>query len=793
METHRTERGFNSGWEFALTDRSTLPEEGTAYRAVRLPHDWSRDYPVDEQAPSCGSGGYARTGIGWYRRRFDRPETGREVSLLFDGVYMNCTVWLNGTEAGRHIYGYTPFEVPLTPWLREGENELLVRVDNSHQPNSRWYSGSGITRKVTWIEHDRAHIPLWGISVTAVPGGDTAAAEIQAEIENPDLEEGLTLLLRVIDPEGRTAAETTVPVSGARKQTLRARTAIPEPRIWEPGSPALYTAEAVLTGGRDTADSCRTTFGIRTIRFTADRGFLLNGKKTLLKGVCIHHDGGCTGAAVPPEIWERRLGRLKEMGCNALRCSHNPPDPAVLDLADRMGFLVMDEAFDEWQVMKGKEFGSNTHESRGYSEWFDTCWQEDVAAMIRRDRNHPSVIMWSAGNEIGEQITEGGAAVMRKLAGLCRALDPTRPVTAACDQVKAEPKAAGEDFLSEADLVGVNYADRWRDRTETFFMEEKLEHPEWKLLGTEDIAVNGARGDYRIETGESVWGRTPYYARMLKAEKLWKFLRTRPFMTGSFMWTGIDYLGECFWPAKGACAGVLDSCGFEKDGYWFYRSLWREDATTLFAAPYPDPAVYGKDRIIPVIVYTNAFSAELFVGEKSYGIKAYEFPAQGMTRHWAHFDRRQSPITTNDLHLSWDVPCTGEPVTVIGYDIDGKEIARQVLQAPGEPAALHAAADRIRMNADGESVLQAEITLLDADGRTVDNRDCPVTVRVENGTVIGLDNGDQTDRTPYTFPVRNTFRGRMLAVIRAGDTPGTMTVRMETPGLKPAEIHAELF
>ena len=785
MMSGRTELLFNEGWEFALTDRLSFPEAGDVFRPVLLPHDWSVDYPPDRDAPSCGSGGYARTGIGWYRKSFDWAPSPREVSLVFGGVYMNCDLWLNGARIGGHAYGYTSFEVPLAPWLREGRNDLLVRVNNSQQPNSRWYSGSGIIRNVTWLEWNPVHIPLWGVQVTAQPEAGEAALQIRTEIRNPAGREDLILETRILDPEGRTAAAWSQPVPAGRTALVQSGR-LAGPSLWEPEHPALYTAETRLAAGEECLDLCRTVFGIRSAEFTADRGFLLNGKKVLLRGVCLHHDGGCTGAAVPPEIWRRRLEKLKDMGCNALRCSHNPPDPAILDLADEMGFLVMDEAFDEWQVLKGKEFGSNTHSSRGYSEWFDSCWQDDVASMVRRDRNHPSVIMWSVGNEIGEQTVEGGDRILKELAGLCHALDPSRPVTAACDQVKAEPIPAGEAFLNEADLVGVNYADRWRDRTETFFMEEKLEHPDWKLLGTEDIAVNGRRGDYRLETEESVWGRTPYYARMLKAEKLWKFLRTRPFMIGSFMWTGIDYLGECFWPDKGASAGVLDTCGFEKDGFWFYRSLWREDVPTLFAAPFPDPAVYGEGRVIPVVVYTNAFSAELFLGERSYGVKAYEFPGQGMTRHWAHFDRKQCPVTTNDLHLSWDVPCTGETVTVIAYDIDGKETARRVLKAPGLPARLAAEPDRKTLPADGKSIVQIEIGLLDENGDPTPAPDRPVTLAVENGTLLGMDNGNPADHTLYACAARSTFRGRALAVIRAGNAPGTLAIRFESPGL-PAE------
>jgi beta-galactosidase len=550
----RAQTFFGFDWQFALTDSRNFPEQETDWRPVQLPHDWSVDSPVEENAPSSGSGGYARTGIGWYRRSFTLESCEAEkTSLLFDGVYMNCDVWLNGVHVGGHIYGYTSFELDVTHALQSGINEVLVRVDNSHQPGSRWYSGSGITRDVWLLRTNATHIRTWGVFIkTDRVSPEQADAEVCVEAECAPDAGPLTLKVEITDPEGRICARECSLVTARPALTCRYRLKVPTPQLWDTETPRLYTAAVRILSEGKVLDETETPFGIRTIAYDSENGFLLNGRKVILRGVCLHHDGGCVGAAVPPEIWRRRLKKLKAMGCNALRCSHNPPDPALLDLADTFGFVVMDEAFDEWQLMKGKEFGSNTHSSRGYSDWFDACWIGDVTSMVLRDRNHPSIIMWSIGNEVREQVAEDGWKVARQLAGLCHALDATRPITQACDQVKAEPVAAYASFLTELDLVGVNYTDRWRERTETFFDEEKREHPDWLLLGTEDVSVGGVRGDYRLQTEESVWGRTTYYARMLKAEKLWKFIRTRPYVIGSFMWTGIDYLGESFWPAKGS-------------------------------------------------------------------------------------------------------------------------------------------------------------------------------------------------------------------------------------------------
>ncbi|MFH1512435.1 MAG: glycoside hydrolase family 2 TIM barrel-domain containing protein, partial [Bacillota bacterium] len=669
------------------------------------------------------------------------------ASLYFEGVYMHCDLWLNGAKIGGHVYGYTSFEADITGVARPGGNELLVRVDNSRQPNSRWYTGSGITRGVYLCKTQALCVATWGAYVyTPVVTEEMAEVCLDMRVLGGGAGQNARMETGIFDADGKRVAVRQTVIPQTDDAVLSQTLVVINPRIWDTGHPALYTAKSEIYQGDTLTDAVETRFGIRRIEFTAQQGFLLNGRKVILKGVCLHHDGGCVGAAVPPEIWRRRLVKLRAMGANAIRCAHNPPDPALLDLADELGFLVMDEAFDEWQAMKGKELGSNTHESRGYSEYFDDCWQEDFKSMVLRDRNHPSVVMWSIGNEVGEQTMDGGHLIARKLKELCHALDPTRPVTQGCDQVKAEPVPARAEFLSELDVVGVNYADRWRERTESFFDEEKLEHPGWLLVGTEDVAVNGRRGDYRMNPGESVWGPTPYFAKMLKAEKLWKYLRSHPYMIGSFMWTGIDHLGECFWPDKGASPGVMDTCGFAKDGYYFYQSVWRNDEPVLCLCPHlnldlPAGAIY------PVICYTNCFSVELFQGGKSYGVKAYEFPMQGMTQRWAHFDNPLAPITTNDLHLSWDVPYSHGELVAVGRNQEGREIIRTAVTRAGKPAKLIVSPDRETIPADGRSICQFEIALVDRHGVAVPDHDLEVAVSVSGGTLLGMDNGNPADHT----------------------------------------------
>ena len=780
---------FGFDWQFVLTDSSDFPSPDVSWRPVQLPHDWSVDYPVDKDAPSCGSGGYARTGIGWYRKVFAAaPSGGVLYALCFDGVYMNCDVWLNGMHIGGHVYGYTGFEMDVTAHLQAGENELLIRVDNSHQPGSRWYTGSGITRNVYIQRTGEIHFRMGGLFITTPEISDEkAVVTVQADVLGAFQHPGLTMETDIFSPDGQVVSTGERSLAPAATLTAGLTLNVPQPQRWDIASPILYTAVTRIMQDGHTVDEIRARFGIREIAYTAEAGFQLNGRKVIMQGVCLHHDGGCVGAAVPPAIWRRRLEKLKAMGCNALRCSHNPPDPALLDLADEMGFLVMDEAFDEWHHMKGKEFGSNTHASRGYSEWFDACAAADMTAMVERDRNHPSVVMWSIGNEVREQSTPDGWKYARMLAGLCHGLDPTRPITQACDQMKAEPWPATEEFLSELDIVGVNYVDRWRERTETFFDEEKREHPDWLFLGTEDIAVNGDRCDYSLQNTSTVWGAKAYYNKMLKAEKLWKYVSTRPFVIGSFMWTGVDYLGECFWPHKGSGAGVIDTCGFEKDGYYFYQSQWVKDKPVLHLLPHLNLSL-EPGTIYPLVCYTNCASVELLVDGRSYGVKAYEFPNQGMTKEWAHFDRPFAPITTNDLHLAWDIPYTRGEVVAIGRDLDGKEIIRQTLRPAGEPAALEIYTDRTALCANGRDVAQVEIRLVDINGQLVPNHDLPITVKVEGGELLGMDNGNQADQTPYCAGWRSTYGGLAYAILRAPKHPGTLRLHFSAAGLPTVSL-----
>ncbi|MCD8336478.1 MAG: DUF4982 domain-containing protein [Lachnospiraceae bacterium] len=782
---------FDTDWYFRHGEEPIPKEtEASAYRRVTLPHDWSLEFPFDEHAPSCGSGGYVTTGIGWYRKRFAvLPEALEDarVTLRFDGVYMLAQVWLNGTLLGRHVYGYTPFEWDITELLRKdgGENSLEVRVDNSAQPASRWYSGSGITRDVWLIRTKKVHVEPYGVwlcplEVTAECAVLRAETRVKAEGMFKEAPGAQTIRIEteLFAPDGSLCAQAGTDASWASEKIVSQKLTVEKPVLWTTDAPALYQAVTRVYVSGILQDEVRTATGLRSAVFDSQQGFLLNGERTKLNGVCLHHDGGCVGAAVHPRIWERRLKKLKEMGANAIRTAHNPPDPALLDLCDRMGFLVMDEAFDEWGILKWKSLGSNTHESRGYSEWFESCGEEDLRKMLLRDRNHPSVILWSIGNEVPDQCAPGGYLTARRLKGICKALDPTRAVTQANDQICAEPWSATEDFLNELDVVGYNYVGRWRTRAETLYDDDRRTHPGWCVIGTENGGMGGARGQYPMEMADqSGWWRRPYYSAPVEAGRLLRYTMTHDFVAGDFMWTGADYLGEAHWPERSSSAGVLDTCGFEKDGYYFYQSIWKRDEPMAHLLPHWNLKTV-RGTVVPVLGYTNCEYAELFLNGKSYGRKAMSYPAYGMTERFGHFEKTPVPAWTEDLFLSWDVPYEPGCIELAGYQ-DGKEVVRHTVYTAGPPRRLLVSCDCANLTADGRDVGQIEVEIQDEKGRFCPDADLELTFTVEGcAALIGVDAGNPASHESMKGNRIRAFAGRAFAVIRSDGNAGTSVIRV---------------
>ena len=777
-------------WKFIQSDVKGAEAPGfndTNWRMVNVPHDWSIEGEFKQDAITKGPGGYLPTGVGWYRKHFSISSisTGQQFRIEFDGVYMNSDVWINGQHLGKHPYGYTSFYYDLTPFIKKGENLIAVRVDNSLQPNSRWYSGSGIYRHV-WLDiNGPVHISQWGTYITT-PSVDSSSAtiKVRTSIENnQQVIKNIVLRSVVKDSSGKETGTIETPVTLKLSGTtdIEQIIKVTSPSLWSVDNPSLYTLQSSVLEGTRPVDNFTSTFGIRKTEFDKDKGFLLNGKHVKLNGVCLHHDAGCLGSAVPEQAWERRLQILKEMGCNAIRTSHNPPAPEFLDLCDKMGFLVMDEAFDEWVEAKGQV-------QYGYHKYFAECSQSDLVSMIHRDRNHPSVVIWSAGNEVPDQVVENGTETLRKLIETIHREDPTRPVTQANDRIAAGDGPAKLSFLELLDIVGYNYVDRWFERRELYYSIDRHDHPDWKMIGTENVSIGGLRGQYSIgpePSGNRPFRSGSYRTAMIQAEELWKFTAVNDYVIGDFMWTGIDYLGEAGWPNKSSSSGVIDLCGFPKDGYYFYQSQWTKKPM-VHLLPHWNWAGH-EGQIISVIAYTNCDSVELFLNGKSYGTKTYVFPQQGHAKSWIGYARPYIAPTTSDLHVSWDIPYEPGTLKVVGKK-SGKIVSEEV-HTTSAPAAIRLSADRINLTADSHEIVNIKAEIIDENGFVVPGANNLIEFKVEGeGVLIGTDNGNPMDKTQMKSKQRNAFNGLALAVIQSTEKSGNIRITAVSASLKDAVL-----
>jgi beta-galactosidase len=776
-------------WKFIQSDVKEAEKpnfDDSKWRTLNLPHDWSIEGEFKEDATSQGSGGYLPMGIGWYRKQFSLPEMNKDqqFSIEFDGVYMNSDVWINGQHLGKHVYGYTGFNYDLTPFLKKGKNTIAVRVDNSLQLSSRWYTGSGIYRHIWMSITAPVHVAQWGTYITT-PQVDSISAKVSVctSIENSlSIPQKMVLRSVVSDGSGREIAsiETPVSISASGKEEIEQTIKVVSPSLWSIENPTLYTLNTYLVEGKKEVDNYSSTFGIRKIEYDKDKGFLLNGKHVRMNGVCLHHDAGCLGAAVPDQAWVRRLQVLKEMGCNAIRTSHNPPAPEFLDLCDKMGFLVMDEIFDEWLEKKAPEFG--------YHKYFQENSQADLVSMIHRDRNHPSIVIWSAGNEVPDQVKENGSETLRKLMDTFHKEDPTRPVTQANDRIAAGDGPAKLPFLEMQDIVGYNYVDRWLERRELYYSIDRHDHPNWKMIGTENASVRGIRGQYSIEPdrSENRPGRTnDYRTNMIQAEQLWKFTAVNDYVIGDFMWTGIDYLGEARWPNKSSSSGEIDLCGFPKDGYYFYQSQWTKKPMVHLFPHWNWRGHEGK--VISVIAYSNCDSVELFLNGKSFGVKSSVFPQQGHATAWNTFACPYIAATTSDLHLSWDVPYEPGTLKVVGKK-SGKMVTEEI-HTTSKPLAIRLSVDRKEIDADAHDIANIKVEIIDENGFVVPDANNLIEFKVEGeGVLAGTDNGNPQDKTQMQSKERNAFNGLALAVIQSTRKTGNIRLTVISEGLKEAVL-----
>jgi beta-galactosidase len=787
----RVRDSFDFGWKFFKGDAPGAQQPSFAdasWKDVDLPHDWSIEGPFSEPAEARNMS--LPTGIGWYRKHFNVPESysGRKVLIQFDGVYQLSEIWINGQSLGKRPYGFIGFSYDLSPHLKYGgDNVIAVKVDNSNQPNCRWYSGSGIYRHTWLLVTGQVHVAEGGTFVTTPKVEmDFATLQVKTRVQNEgkaavECRVTSTVLDRDGNPaEGAQPSEAkSIPANGEYEFVQQIR--VDQPNLWSLEDPYLYTLRTSVMGGG--SDSYDTVFGIRKVEFDVDRGFLLNGKHVRLNGVCLHDDGGSVGVAVPERVWERRLEKLKAMGCNSIRTAHNPHAPEFLDLCDKLGFMVMNEVFDEWKQSKTRG---------GYGQYFDEWSERDITAFVRRDRNRPSVLLWSAGNEIGEQAATNGVEMLKRLVDIFHREDPTRPITMGCDRIAANltgrEVATPPEFLALLDVVGYNYFDRRNKRAETYCSDDRHAYPQRKFIGTENGSIGGIRGDYRglfpLSPAAGAGGMSSN--RGIDAEQLWKFRRIYEYVTGDHMWTGVDYLGESAWPNKNNTSGVLDTCGFEKDGYYFYQSQWT-DKTVLHVFPHWNWK--GKEGdVIPVLCYTNCDTVELFVNGKSFGVQGYWFPRVGYWPRQSGGDRSSAPRTTSDLHLTWTVPYQPGTLKAVGTK-GGKVVAEVEVTTTGEPAAIELSVDRDAIAADRRDVAHFTVKILDAQGRVVPGADNEVAFEIQGeGRIIGLDNGNPVSHEDFKGSRRKAFNGLCLAIVQSTAKAGRIQLTATSPGLKSANV-----
>ena len=805
---------FNSNWHFRLTPARGTAGSNESEETVNLPHDWAIYGDFSRTAPSGTGGGALPGGFGTYTKQFtvDRSDSDRRIRIDFDGAYMNTEVIVNGHSLGTRPYGYIPFGYDITPYIiYDGPNTVTVNVDNTDQPNSRWYSGCGIYRNVWLTRLPQVHVAHDGTFVTYNVENGSATLNIQCEIENQSGRRANATVRHIVrDAEGNTVCvskkrvevpqtETDGGITDA--QTLR----IDGVHLWNIDDPYMYSVETRVTSGNST-DIYRTCIGVRYFEFDAERGFLLNGQKVNINGVCNHHDYGCLGTAVNRRAIERRLQILKDMGCNAIRCSHNPPSPELLDLCDRMGFIVMDEAFDMWR--RGKT-------ANDYARYFDEWYRKDLEEFVKRDRNHPSVFIWSIGNEVLEQWSDAKADTLsleqanlvlnfghpasmlateeknmsvnslltKVLADIVHDMDPTRPVTAGCN----EPSPWNHLFASGAlDVIGYNYHNGNIPSVPRLF-------PGKPFVITESNSALMTRGYYRMPSDSAfLWPARwdiPFYDPSYSCssydnchapwgsthEETMVLLKKNPWISGQFVWTGFDYIGEPTpygWPARSSYFGIVDLAGFPKDIYYLYRSEWT-DTPTLHLFPHWNEMPDNSSVRDMWCYYNNADEVELFVNGESQGVRS-----------------------KNDsvLHAVWRVEYKPGEVTAVARK-DGKETARQTIRTAGNPAAIRLTPDRSELMADGCDLSFVTVEILDAQGNPCPLADNDIRFELQpTGPetpclfIAGVDNGLQTSMERFKQNHRKAFNGKCLVVVQNNGNAGRCRLTAVSDGLEACSV-----
>lgn len=795
--THARERScFDEGWLFTLGNDEKMAQvdyNDSQWRRLDLPHDWAIEGDFSASNPSGAGGGALPGGIGWYRKHFKVTDATQfdKYFIEFDGVYMNSSVYLNGHLLGFRPYGYSSFEYDMTPYLNmDGDNVLSVKVDNSDQPNSRWYSGCGIYRHVWLTKTHALHVAHWGTHVvTTAKGNLTVTVELKNE---SSLQVRPLICHTVYDNKGKVVA---TKKGNSTTQTLRVK----NPLLWSIDQPNVYSVKTEILVNKQVVDEYYTTTGFRSFQFDVNKGFFLNGKSMKINGVCNHHDLGCLGAALNEDALHRQLALLKEMGCNAIRCSHNPPAPELLNMCDTMGFIVMDESFDMWRRRKTQN---------DYARFFDEWHERDLTDLVLRDRNHPSILMWSIGNEVLEQWSSAEADTLtleqanlilnaghdastlaqegemsvnslltKHLAEIVRRYDNTRPITAGCN----EPNPNNHLFKSGAiDIIGFNYHRQWIKDVATNF-------PGKPFIMTESVSALQTRGYYRMPSDSIYiapdrWDKPFTDPSMMCSaydnshapwssthEETWEIVKHTPYCGGQFIWTGWDYLGEPTpygFPARSSYFGIIDLAGFPKDAYYMYQSEWtNQDVLHLF----PHWNWIPGQTIDMWCYYNNADEVELFINGRSQGVR--------------------SKKDDHQYHVMWRVAFEPGEVKVVSRKA-GIQVAEQVIKTAGSPYQIRLTTDRNSLQANGKNLAFVTVEVVDKDGNLCPNAENQIFFDVEGAaTITGVDNGCQTSMERFKDNKRKAFFGKCLVVLQSAKQKGNIKLTAKGVDLKEATLN----
>lgn len=803
---------FERGWKFIRSDDanfSLFDYDDSSWQQVTVPHDWAiygpfsiqndrqkvaiaQDGQKEAMEHAGRTGGLPFVGVGWYRLDFEAPAfaKGKKATLVFDGAISHARVYVNGKEAGYWPYGYNTFYLDVTPYLNaEGKNTLAVRLENEVE-SSRWYPGAGLYRNVHLIVNEEAHIPMWGTQLTTPVVEDNFArvhlntSWVMPEGKSPS---SYRIVTEIKDADGKVVSKESKQLTDFDNQIFSQEFVVEKPMLWTPDTPYLYIAESKVYEGNTLKDESVTPFGIRSIEVIPDKGFFLNGKKTVFKGVCNHHDLGPLGAAVNDAAIRRQIRILKDMGCNAIRTSHNMPAPELVKACDEMGMMLMVETFDEWKAAKCEN---------GYHKEFDQWVEKDLVNVLRHYRNNPSVVMWCVGNEVPDQWNgDRGPKLSRYLQDICHREDPTRPVTQGMD---APDAVINNNMAAVMDVAGFNYRPHK-------YQEAYKKLPQQIILGSETASTVSSRGIYKFPVTRT-WMKKydDHQSSSYDVEHCgWSNLpeddfiqhEDLPYCIGEFVWTGFDYLGEptpyyTDWPSHSSLFGIIDLAGLPKDRYYLYRSHWNKEKETLHILPHWNWK--GREgEVTPVFVYTNYPSAELFINGKSQGKRTKDLSVT--VYNSADSVSMMSLKRQQRYRLMWmDTKYEPGTVKVVAYDENGKAVAEKEIHTAGKPHHIELVPDRRMLQADGKDLCFVTVKVVDKDGNLCPEATDEIRFKVKgSGVYCAGANGNPASLESFQIPRMKVFSGMMTAIIQTTDKAGAIVLEATGSGLKKATLTVE--